>query len=180
MGIILGVVVIIIVIWALSAYNGLVRLRTACEEAFSTMDIYLKKRADLTENLVNTVKGNAKFEQETLQQVIQARNHTFTGSAKERMQAENELSSALGRLLAVSEAYPELKANQAFMSLQNELAHMEEEIANSRRYYNGCVRNYNIRIQSIPTNLVASVGKFEAWDLFEIEHEERKNVKVEF
>lgn len=180
MGIILAIVLLVVLLWALSAYNGLVRLRNACEEAFSTMDIYLKKRVDLTMNLVNTVKGNAKFEQETLQQVIEARNHTLNGSYKDRIQAENELSNAVTRLLAVSEAYPELKANQGFLALQKELQQMEEEIANSRRYYNGCVRNYNIRIQTIPTNIIASLGKFEEWDLFEINDEERKNVKVEF
>lgn len=180
MGIILGIVLLVVLIWMIGAYNGLVRLKTSCEEAFSTMDIYLKKRSDLILNLVNTVKGNAKFEQETLQQVIEARNHTLNGSYKERIQAEKELSNSLAHLIAVSEAYPELKANQGFLALQKELQQMEEEIANARRYYNGCVRNYNVRIQTIPTNIIASVAKFEAWDLFEISDDERKNVKVEF
>ena len=132
MGIILLVLVVVLVIWCITAYNGIVHLKTSCEEAFSTMDIYLKKRSDLIPNLVNTVKGYAEFEKETLEKVIQARAHALNASESERIQAENELSGALGRLIAVSEAYPDLKANQSFVSLQKELQDMEDEIANSR------------------------------------------------
>lgn len=174
--------VILIVIWAIAAYNGLIRSKEMCEEAFSTMDVYLKKRADLIPNLVNTVKGYTKHEEKTLESVIQARSSALNaGNAQEKLAAEGELSQALGRLLAISEAYPELKANSNFLSLQNDLKTMEQEIANSRKYYNGCVKNFNIKIQSIPTNFIARLGGFEIKPLFEVsDPQQRENVKVEF
>lgn len=182
MWIIVLAVVVVIILWFIATYNGLVKLRTMVEEAFSTMDVYLKKRYDLIPNLVNTVKGYAKHESETLESVVQARSMAMNaGSGEERIKAEGELSQALGRLLAISEAYPDLKANQNFMSLQNDLRVMEQEIANSRKYYNGCVKSYNIKIQSIPSNIVASVGGFTLKPLFEVsDTAQRENVKVEF
>lgn len=175
------ILVLILVIWFVLTYNNLVQLRTLCEEAYSTMDVYLKKRYDLIPNLVNTVKGYAAHEEETLTKVIAARNAALkASSANEKQAAEGALNGALGKLFALSEAYPELKANENFKELQNDLEKMEEDIASSRRYYNGCVRNYNIKIQTIPSNLVASFGGFAPKALFEIEETHRENVKVEF
>ena len=180
--IIVLVVVILLILWFISAYNGLVRLRTMCEEAYSTMDIYMKKRYDLIPNLVNTVKGYTKHESETLENVVKARSLAMgAATPDDRMKAEGELSQALGRLLSITEAYPDLKANDSFLSLQGDLRMMESEIANSRKYYNGCVKKYNIKTQSIPTNIVASIGGFMPKSLFEITNTiERENVKVEF
>ncbi len=172
----------VLILWYIVTYNGFIRLRTMCEEAFSTMDVYLKKRVDLIPNLVNTVKGYTQHEAETLEKVVQARSMAMKATdTKEKIKAEGELSAALGRLLAISEAYPDLKANSNFLSLQNDLKTMEQEIANSRKYYNGCVKNYNIKIQSIPSNIVASMAHFEMMPLFEVSDEaDRENVKVEF
>lgn len=176
------VVVVLILLWFIATYNGLVRLRTMVEEAFSTMDVYLKKRYDLIPNLVSTVKGYASHESDTLENVVKARSMAMgAGTPEDRIKAEGELSQALGRLLAITEAYPDLKANQNFLSLQADLKNMEGEIASSRKYYNGCVKNYNIKIQSIPSNIVASIGGFGPKALFEVTNsEERENVKVEF
>lgn len=174
-------VILVLVIWAVITYNNLIQLRTLCEEAFSTMDIYLKKRSDLIPNLVNTVKGYAAHEEETLTKVIAARNAAVNASSEQdKMKAESSLGRALGQLFAISEAYPELKASASFVELQQDLEKMEEDIASSRRYYNGCVRNYNIKVQSIPSNLVASFGGFVTKPLFEIDQAQRENVKVEF
>ncbi len=179
---ILLAVVVVLVLWYVMTYNSLISLRTMCEEAFSTMDVYLKKRYDLIPNLVNTVKGYTKHESETLENVVKARSLAMGAATPEdRMKAEGELGNALGRLLAITEAYPDLKANTNFVTMQNDLKTMENEIANSRKYYNGCVKTYNIKIQSIPTSIVASIAKFTVKPLFEITNSvERENVKVEF
>lgn len=173
------VVIAVIAIWAVSAYNGLVRMRNQCDEAFSTMDVYLKKRFDLVPNLVATVKGYAKHEAETLEMVIRARNAGM--SRDEKMKNEGELSGALRQVFALGEAYPELKADKSFVNLQNQLQKLEEDIANSRKYYNGCVREYNNRCMTIPTTFVAKAGNFQPWTLYTVDDEqERQNVKVQF
>ncbi|MGB4984728.1 MAG: LemA family protein [Erysipelotrichaceae bacterium] len=180
--IIIIAVVIILALWFVTTYNSLVRLRTMCEEAFSTMDVYLKKRFDLIPNLVEVTKSYAKHEKETLESVISARNTIQSSpSDDKRLEAEGELTKALGRLMALAEAYPDLKANANFMDLSAQLKNMEDEISNARKYYNGVVKEYNIKIQSIPSNIVANIGGFKTKSLFEITNtEERNNVKVEF
>ena len=176
------IIIVLIIIWLISVYNGLVKSRNTVEEAFSTMDVYLKKRYDLIPNLVETVKGSAAHEKETLQAVIAARSQVQSaGSEAERLQAENELTGTLRSLFAVAESYPDLKANAAFLDLQRQLNSVEEDIANARKYYNGSVKAYNNKCQTFPSSFVASTFHFEPRTMFEVSREEeRENVKVEF
>ena len=142
-------IIVILSIWVISAYNGFIRLRNMVEEAFSTMDVYLKKRYDLIPNLVETVKGYAKHETGTLEKVVEARN--FAAGAKTiegRIQGENMLENTLRSLFALAEAYPDLKANTNFLDLQSQLQRIEDEIANSRKYYNAIVKELNTKIES--------------------------------
>ena len=172
-GIVIGVIVLIIVIWLISSYNGFVTLRNKTEEAFSAIDVSLKKRYDLIPNYVETVKGYAKHESETLEKVVAARNQAMT--------ATNVLSGALKSLFAVSESYPELKANENFNKLQDQLQRLEEEIAGSRRYYNGVVNRYNTKTELFPGNIIAGIFGFKRKPLFEVSNEsERENVQVKF
>lgn len=181
----LGVVaflILVVVVYVISTYNRLIKLRNNTEESFSTMDVYLKKRYDLIPNLVETVKGYTKHESETLEKVIQARNMAMTASTVEdRAKNENMLSGTLKSLFALSESYPDLKADANFIDLQNKLSSIEEEIAQSRKYYNATVKNLNNAIDMFPSNLVARHYKFERKPSFEVDStEERKNVKVQF
>mgnify|MGYP003296969390 CR=1 FL=1 len=175
-------IVVIAVLWYVSTYNSFVNLKNKVEEAFSTMDVYLKKRYDLIPNLVETVKGYAKHESETLANVIGARNRAASAtSVDEKMEAEKQLNASMMNLFAVSEQYPDLKANQNFLSLQHDLKEMEGEITNARKYYNAVVRNFNTKCETIPSNIVANIAHFEKQPLFEVDSaEERKNVKVSF
>lgn len=176
------IVVVAIVAWVISVYNHLVKLRNNTREAFSTMDVFLKKRYDLVPNLVETVKGFAKHENQTLEAVMTARYSAMNATTtKEKAEGENMLTNTLGRLFAITESYPDLKANTNFLSLQGELTNLENEIANSRKYYNGCVKMYNNKIEVFPSNIIAKKFKFEKSDLFEIESkEERKAPQVKF
>ena len=151
------VVLVLLVLFLMSSYNKLVRLSNKVDEGFSTMDVYLKKRFDLIPNLVETVKGYAKHEADTL------------------------ITNAIQGIFAVAEQYPDLKANTNFMDLQNQLKKVEEDIANSRKYYNALVREYNDVIMSVPTNIVASLFHFEKKTMFEVANaSERENVQVKF
>ena len=181
-GIIIAVIVGVIVVWLIAAYNGFVRANNNCEEAFATMDVYMKKRYDLIPNLVETVKGYAAHESNTLQKVVEARNMAQSASTvEERAQAENILSGTLKSLFAISEAYPDLKANQNFMDLQSQLQRIEDEIANSRKYYNAVVKIFNNKCQMFPSNIIANVFHYTRKPMFEVENEEeRRNVKVDF
>lgn len=180
--IILLAVVVLLVLWLVSSYNGFVRLRNKSEEAFSAMDVSLKKRYDLIPNFVETVKGYAKHEQDTLQAVINARNMAMNANSPEQKIAkDNALSGTLKSLFALTESYPDLKANQNFLSLQNQLSRIEEEIAGSRRYYNGVVNKYNTKTEMFPGNILASLFGFKRKPLYEVNSEaERENVKVSF
>lgn len=165
-------VLVVLLLWFVATYNSLVRLRTQVHEAFSTVDVYLQKRFDLIPNLVATVKGYAAHESETLENVIKARNQGMTASTpEEKMSASNELSDALSRLMVVVEQYPDLKANTQFQQLMAELSGLEGEIANYRKYYNATVKNYNIKIASIPSNIVAALTGFKAEELFVVTEE---------
>ncbi len=186
-GIVIAVVLVILVIWVIAWWiktmNAMIRLDNQAEEAFSTMDVFLKKRYDLVPNLVETVKGYAKHEEGTLEKVISARN--AVGVAKtpaEKMNAENALNSSLKVLLsAVAENYPDLKANTNFLDLQNQLKTLEGEIEGSRRYYNGVVKKFNTKIEVFPSSIVANKKGYEKKTYFELDSaEERKNVKVQF
>ena len=183
--VILGIIVlvgIILAIWIWTQYNAFIRLRNNVDESYSTMDVYMKKRYDLIPNLVETVKGYAKHEEKTLEGVMQARYSCMSANdPEERAKSENMLAGTLKSLFAVTENYPDLKANQNFIDLQNNLNNLEAEIANSRKYYNGCVKILNNKIEMFPSNLVARHYKFEKKVLFEIEDkEERKAPKVQF
>ena len=175
-------IVVFLVLWLVSSYNGFVRLRNKSEEAFSAMDVSLKKRYDLIPNFVETVKGYAKHEQDTLQAVINARNMAMNANSPEQKIAnDNALSGTLKSLFALTESYPDLKANQNFLSLQNQLSRIEEEIAGSRRYYNGVVNKYNTKTEMFPGNILASLFGFKRKPLYEVNSEaERENVKVYF
>ncbi|MBQ7467109.1 MAG: LemA family protein [Clostridia bacterium] len=179
---IVGFIVLALIVWVIGSYNGLVRLRNNVEESFSAMDVYMKKRYDLIPNIVETVKGYAKHEKETLNAVIAARNSAIAApDPKAKAKAENEISGALRQLFALAENYPDLKANTSFLDLQAQLQSIETEIANSRRYYNANVKEYNTKIEVFPSNIVAGWFNFKKRDLFEIENKkERENVKVEF
>jgi len=173
-------VIAVVFLFFVVSYNKLVTLRTKAEEGFATIDVFLKKRYDLIPNLVETVKGYTSHEKDTLDAVINARARAMNGSQTERIEGEGELSQALGRLLALSEAYPELKANTQFTQLQQELSQLESEIERSRRYYNGAASQLNIAVQKFPTVLIAGAFGFKEIPYFEIEQEQRENVKVQF
>ncbi len=179
---ILVVIILAVVGYVISVYNALVRLRNNAEEGFSTMDVYMKKRYDVIPNLVETVKGYAKHEAKTLEGVMQARYACMSANDPvERAKSENMLSGTLKSLFAVTENYPQLQANENFLSLQANLRDLEDEIANSRKYYNGCVKLLNNKIEVFPSNLVARRYKFEKKVLFEISNqEERVAPKVQF
>ena len=180
--IIIGGIVLIIVMWVVGAYNGFVKMRNKVEEAFATMDVYLKKRYDLIPNLVETVKGYAKHESETLENVIAARNMAAGAqTTEEKVAGENALQGTLRSLFAVAEAYPDLKANSNFINLQGQLNEMEGEIANSRKFYNAIVKEFNTKVEVFPSNIVAKLFKFSRKTMFEVEDaEQRQNVKVQF
>ena len=179
--IILGVVAVI-VLFVISSYNGLVRLRNLVEEAFSTMDVYMKKRYDLIPNLVETVKGYTAHENDTLAAVISARNQAASASTPDsKFKAEGELNQVMGRLFALTESYPDLKANTNFLDLQEQVKLVETEIAQSRKYYNATTRQYNIKTETFPTGIIANMFGFKRFPLFEITNEaERQNVEIKF
>lgn len=183
--IIAAVIVLIILVLGIytgATYNSLVNLRNTVEEAFATMDVYLKKRWDLIPNIVESVKGYAKHEAETLQSVITARNGNYNSmSAEQKMQANSELSKSLAGFNILAEQYPDLKANQNFLDLNNQLQRTEEDIANARKYYNAVVKGYNNKIEMFPSSIIAKMFKFGKKQMFAIENEEEKQaVKVEF
>ncbi len=163
-------------------YNGLVKLRVLVDEAWSGIDVQLKKRFDLIPNLVETVKGYAKHEKSTFEKVAELRTSMMNAKGpKELSKVEGELRSTLKTLFAVAENYPELKANENFLNLQANLKDIEDQLEKARRYYNGAVRDYNTKLMVFPANLLASMLGFRKRDFFEVESdEERKNVKVSF
>jgi LemA protein len=168
--IVLGLL-IALVLWAVGIYNGLIRLRNLVQEAWRQIDVELQRRHDLIPNLVETVKGYAKHEKETFEEVTRARNMAVApgSSVAEQAQQENVLTQALGKLFAVAEAYPELNATQNFQQLQQELTNTEDRIAAGRRFYNANVRELNTKIEVFPGNLVAGMFGFTRADYFETE-----------
>lgn len=179
--IIIIAVVAVLVIWFISMYNSFVKLNNKVEEAFATMDVYLKKRFDLIPNIVETVKGYAKHESETLEKVVAARSSVQSASTDaEKFEAENQLTGTLRTLFAVAESYPDLKANENFINLQNTLNQTEGEIAQSRKYYNAVVREYNDKCQMFPSSIIASMFGYSKKAMFEIDEAQRENVQVKF
>jgi LemA protein len=180
-GLILIIVLVIVALWAMITYNGLITLKNRVDEAWSDIDVQLKRRYDLIPNLINTVKGYAAHEKDVFEKVTQARTMAMNaGTTEEKAGAENMLSGALKSLFAVSEAYPDLKANQNFLELQRELTDTEDKIQASRRFYNGNVRDYNIKIEVFPTNIFAGMMNFAKREFFEAVESEKEVVKVEF
>jgi LemA protein len=179
--ILLGLAVLVIIVMV-AIYNGLVKLRQQVKNAWAQVDVQLKRRYDLIPNLVNTAKGYLKHERETLENVIKARQQCIDASSvADQAKAENFLTQTLRSLFAVSEAYPDLKANQNMLALQEELTSTENKIGFARQFYNDSVMKYNTRIQTVPANMVAGMFNFSEEDFFELEEpEEREAPKVEF
>jgi LemA protein len=178
---ILIAIVVVAGLWLLGMYNGLVRLRNRIESAWSQIDVQLQRRYDLIPNLVETVKGYASHEKDTLDRVIQARNQAInTQGVANQAQAENVISGALKSLFALSEAYPDLKANQNFLALQEELSGTEGKIAYARQFYNDAVQSYNTKTQTFPSALIAQRFGFKQREYFEADDTSRGPVKVDF
>ncbi|HLC80017.1 MAG TPA: LemA family protein [archaeon] len=178
---IIGAVVVIGGLWFLLSYNGFVQLKNRIDNAWSQIDVQLKRRFDLVPNLIETVKGYAKHEKETLKMVTEARSAiTKAGNLKQKADAENMLTGALKSLFAVSESYPTLMANQNFLMLQEELAGIESKIAFARQFYNDSVLTYNTKTESFPDSAVAGIFNFKKREYFEIEEGAREPVKVQF
>lgn len=179
--IILGIVAIL-GLYLFICYNSFVRLSNQVDEAFSTMDVYLKKRWDLIPNIIKTVKGYAKHEKDTLKEVVELRNSITSYeelSDDKKIKTNEKMENDLTRLMALAEAYPDLKANKNFLDLQKELTKVEDEIAQSRKYYNAVVRKFNNKVEMIPSNVVAKILGYKTKTMFEATKEERENVKAE-
>lgn len=178
-GLVIAAVAVLIVIWGVGVYNSLIRGRNQMNEAFSTMDVYMKKRFDLIPNLVETVKGYMKHEADTLINVTKMRSGGNTMA--EKIENDKQVSQAIRGLMVQVEAYPQLQASGNFSELQQKLNEVENDIAQSRKYYNGCVRQYNDQCMMVPSNIIANMFHFVPGTLYEVESaEERKNVQVKF
>ncbi|AEA33721.1 LemA family protein [Hippea maritima] len=180
-GLILLIVILLIISLTVYYYNRFVKLKNQIDNAWSDIDVQLKRRYDLIPNLVETVKGYAKHEKDTLENVIKARNMAMNSqTVEERAKSENMLTGALKTIFALAESYPDLKANQSFLELQKMLADVENDIQMARRYYNAVVRDYNVLCESFPSVLIAKQFNFSKREFFETEESERENIKVEF
>ena len=172
-------IVILIIIYAFILYNNFISLDNKVKEAFSTMDVYLKKRWDLIPNLVETVKGYAKYEEGTLTRITKLRNTVYNEMTNDEKIINNEeLSSDVSKIMALKEAYPELKANENFIDLSNKLTKIEDDIANARKYYNGTVRIYNNKVQMFPNNIFAKIFNYKTKRMFEASLEDKQNIKI--
>ncbi len=179
--IILLIIVIVLIAFVSTVYNSLVSLRNKVKDQYSQIDVQLKRRFDLIPNLVETVKGYMKHESETLENVIKARNtYVNANNLEGKLEADGELSKAISRLFALSESYPDLKANQNFLQLQGELRDTEEKISYARSFYNDSVLKLNNKIEMFPSNIVAGIFGFKKETFFEANKEERENVQVKF
>lgn len=175
------VIIAILVLYVISTYNTLVGLKNKVKDGWSQIEVVLKRRSDLIPNLVETVKGYTKHEEGTLTAVIEARNKAVSATTPEdAIKAEGEVSQALSRLFALTESYPELKANQNFLDLQKSLEETENKITYSRQFYNDNVLNYNNKTEMFPSNIVASLFKFEKFKFFEASEQEKETPKVQF
>ncbi len=178
---ILLIVVVLLILWFVKTYNDLIKLRNKVKNQWSQIDVQLKRRFDLIPNLVETVKGYTKHETETLEKVISARNSYLSANTpEEQMKASGELSGVMSKLFALSEAYPDLKANTNFMDMQNSLKDTEDKISYARQFYNDIVMKYNTKIETVPTNIVANMFNFKQEAFFEAVEAEKENVKVKF
>lgn len=179
--IVLIAIVVIILLWFIATYNTLIGLRNRTRDQWSQIEVQLKRRADLIPNLVETVKGYAKHEEKTFKEVVEARNKMATASGiNEEVEASNAVTSALNKLFALSEAYPELKANENFMSLQADLKETEDKISYARGFYNDTVLTYNNLREQFPSSIIASMFKFEKLEFFNADEKDRENPQVKF
>ncbi len=179
--IILIIVLVLLVLWVINTYNKLIALRNRVKDQWAQIDVQLKRRFDLIPNLVETVKGYTKHESETLEAVIKARNTYVTaGTPEAQMKADGELTQAISKLFALTESYPDLKANTNFQHLQEELTETESKIASARQFYNDTVMLYNNKVSMVPSNIIASLFKFNKEAFFEANETERQNVSVKF
>ncbi len=175
------VIVVLLIIYIVSVYNGLVGLKNKVDDQFSQIDVELKRRFDLVPNLIETVKGYTKHEKETLEGVVNARNaYASANGMGEQLKADGELTNAINKLFALAESYPELKANENFMQLQGELSEIEQKIVYARGFYNDSVLKLNNKIEMFPSNLVAGMFHFKKREYFAASESERENVKVKF
>ena len=179
--VIILIIVALLAFYVISTYNGLIQARNKVKDQFSQIDVQLKRRFDLIPNLVETVKGYAKHESETLEKVIQARNNYANAKTEaEKVEASNEMSRGVMNIMALAESYPELKANTNFMDLQNQLKEVEDKIGYARQFYNDTVLMYNNKVEMFPGNLIASMFNFKKEVFFEANEKERENVQVKF
>ena len=179
--VIILIIIVLLVLYVISTYNGLIQARNKVKDQFSQIDVQLKRRFDLIPNLVETVKGYAKHESETLEKVIQARNNYANAKTEaEKVEASNEMSRGVMNIMALAESYPELKANTNFMDLQNQLKEVEDKIGYARQFYNDTVLMYNNKVEMFPGNLIASMFNFKKEVFFEANEKERENVQVKF
>lgn len=174
------IIIAVIIIYIIIIYNSMVRYRNYVKESWSQIDTLLKRRYDLIPNLIETVKGYMKYEEKVLTEIVEARSGLISGNKTEAMDANNMINQSLKSLFAVSEAYPDLKANKNFLMLQEELAGTENKIAYARKHYNEVVREYNIKIQTFPGNIFAGIFGFKAEVYFEVKDEEKEVPKVQF
>ena len=184
-----SVIVIIVIVgllllavfYVIGVYNNLVNARNKVDNQFSQIDVQLKRRADLIPNLVETVKGYAKHEEGTLKEVVEARNKAVNANGvNAKIEAEGELSGALNKLFALTEAYPELKANENFLSLQNDLKDTEDKVTYARQFYNDTAMSFNNLVEMFPSNIIASMFRFKKYDFFEASEKEKETPKVKF
>ncbi|MDD2435138.1 MAG: LemA family protein [Bacilli bacterium] len=179
--IVIGVIVVLVVLFVITQYNKLIKLRNMVKDQWAQIDVLLKRRADLIPNLVETVKGYASHEKDTLDAVITARNKTVSANnPHDEMAANGELTQALSRLFALSEAYPDLKANTNFMDLQGNLSETEDKISYARQFYNDAVLKYKNALEMFPSNIVASMFKFQPEEFFDVAEKDKEVPKVEF
>lgn len=181
-GIVVGAIVLLLIMYIWATYNTLIKKKNQVEEGFATMDVYLKKRYDLVPNLVETVKGYAKHEKDTLAEVIKLRNTaTSASSISDKVKAENNFAQGLKSIFALAENYPALKADTNFLNLQSQLQAVESDIANARKYYNAVVKEFNNAIQVFPNSIIAKNHNFTRFEMFAVsDANERENVKVKF
>jgi len=173
------VIIALLIIYGFITYNSLVKLNNQLKEAFSTMDVFLKKRWDLIPNIVGTVKGYAKHETDTLEGIVKERNNYNKMTTDEKIDTNNNINENIPKLFALAEAYPDLKANKNFMDLSKQLKTVEDDIANSRKYYNGAVKVFNNKVEMFPSNIIAKILGYKSQKMFTIEESERENIKID-
>lgn len=179
--IVIIIIVALLVVWGISVYNNLIQLRNRVRDQWAQIDVQLKRRFDLVPNLVETVKGYAKHEKEALENVVKARNTYLASSTPEgQIEADGELTKAISKLFALTESYPELKANENFVTMQNDLRDTEDKIAAARQFYNDVVLKYNDKVEMFPGSLIAKMFNFKVEAYFKANETERENVQVKF